>query len=44
MKLIQVETASCAPVLYNTSVALQSLPRNVDLIYVLIYVCLDRSL
>jgi len=44
MKLIQVETASCAPVLYNTSVALHRLPRNVDLLYDLIYVCLDRSL
>ena len=44
MKLIQVESASCAPVLYNTSDALQSLPRNVDLLYEFIYVCLDRSL
>lgn len=41
---VQVETATCAPVLYNTSVASASFAPYVDLLYDLIYVFRQESM
>jgi hypothetical protein len=41
---VQVETATCAPVLYNTSVASASFAPYVDLLYVLIFVFRQESM